>query len=61
MSEVFIVDDDHLAREALSTVLVDAGFRVTVFADGKSFLDVARSRTPACVLIDVHLPDCSGL
>jgi two-component system, LuxR family, response regulator FixJ len=61
MTEVFIVDDDHLVREALSIVLVDAGFRVTVFADGESFLDVARSRTPSCVLIDVQLPDCSGL
>jgi two-component system response regulator FixJ len=61
MTEVFIVDDDYLVREALSIVLVDAGFQVTGFVNGESFLEVARWRTPECVLIDVHLPGCSGL
>jgi two-component system, LuxR family, response regulator FixJ len=61
MTEVFIVDGDHLVREALSLVLVDAGFRVTGFVDGESFLEVARWRTPQCALIDAHLPGCSGL
>jgi FixJ family two-component response regulator len=61
MTEVFIVDDDHLAREALSIILADAGFQVTGFADAESFLEVVRWRAPQCVLIDVHLPGCSGL
>jgi two-component system response regulator FixJ len=61
MSEVFIVDDDPLARAALSTALNGEGFRVTSFVDGESFLNAAHCRTPACVLIDVHLPGCSGL
>jgi two-component system response regulator FixJ len=61
MTEVFIVDDDHLVRDALSIVLADAGFQATGFADAESFLEVARWRTPQCVLIDVHLPGCSGL
>jgi two-component system response regulator FixJ len=61
MTEVFIVDDDHLVREALSIVLADAGFQVAGFADAESFLEVARWRAPQCVLIDVHLPGCSGL
>jgi two-component system response regulator FixJ len=61
MTEVFIVDDDHLVREALSIVLADAGFQVTGFADAESFLEVVRWRAPQCVLIDVHLPGCSGL
>jgi two-component system response regulator FixJ len=61
MTDVFVVDDDYLVREALSIVLVDAGFQVTGFVDGESFLEVARWRTPECVLIDVHLPGCGGL
>jgi FixJ family two-component response regulator len=61
MSEVFIVDDDPLMRAALSIVLGDEGFDVTSFIDGESFLSATHWRTPACVLIDVHLPDCSGL
>ena len=61
MSEVFIVDEDPLVRAALSIVLSGEGFKVTSFVDAKSFLNAARWRTPACVLIDVHLPGCSGL
>ncbi len=61
MTEVFIVDDDFLVCEALSIVLADAGFQVTAFADAELFLEVLRWRAPQCVLIDVHLPGCSGL
>jgi two-component system, LuxR family, response regulator FixJ len=61
MSEVFIVDDDASVRSALSIVLNAEGFATTSFADGESFLAEARTRTPECVLIDVHLPGCSGL
>jgi FixJ family two-component response regulator len=61
MNEVFVVDDDPLLRAALSIVLSDDGFNVRSFVDGESFLNAARWSTPACVLIDVHLPDCSGL
>jgi two-component system, LuxR family, response regulator FixJ len=60
-SEVFIVDDDPSVRAALSVVLSGEGFVATCFADGVSFLAAARSRTPECVLIDVHLPGGSGL
>jgi two-component system, LuxR family, response regulator FixJ len=61
MSEIFIVDDDPSISVALSTVLRAAGYDIASFLEGASFLDAARTRTPGCVLIDVHLPDCSGL
>lgn len=61
MIEVFIVDDDPLMRAALSIILSDEGLKITCFADGEAFLDAAHWRTPACVLIDMHLPGCSGL
>jgi two-component system response regulator FixJ len=61
MNEVFVVDDDPLMRMALSIILGDEGFAVTGFADGESFLAATRERTPACVIIDMHLPGCSGL
>ena len=60
-SEVFIVDDDPSVRAALSIVLGAEGHATTAFADGESFLAAAPSRTPGCVLIDVHLPGGSGL
>jgi two-component system response regulator FixJ len=38
-----------------------AGYRVTVFADGESFVVVAGERSPVAVLLDLDLPDRSGL
>src|ERR1700686_3162318 len=61
MSEIFVVDDDPSVRAALSVMLSGGGFEVTSFGEGEAFLTAARSRTPGCVLIDVHLPGCSGL
>jgi FixJ family two-component response regulator len=61
MSEIFIVDDDPSVRAALAVVLSREGFEVTSFAEGEPFLTVARSRTPGCILIDVHLPGASGV
>ncbi|NJL08161.1 MAG: response regulator transcription factor [Methylacidiphilales bacterium] len=60
-NEVFVVDDDSAVRDALATVLTIEGFHVTGFADGGAFLVAARSRTPSCILLDVHMPGRSGL
>jgi FixJ family two-component response regulator len=59
--EVFVVDDDPIARESLATLLIDAGFHVTLFADGTSVVEEARARTPACIILDLHMPGGSGL
>jgi FixJ family two-component response regulator len=60
-SDLFIVDDDAMMRDALSVVFTLAGYRVTGFVDGETFLAVASDRTPAAVLLDLHLPAKSGL
>ena len=59
--EIFVVDDDPAVRETLSMVLSAAGYEVICFADGAALLAVARNRTPACILLDVHIPGKSGL
>jgi len=60
-NEIFIVDDDASVRAALSVVLSSEGYQVASFVEGETFLAAARSRTPGCVLLDVHLPGSSGL
>ena len=60
-SEIFVVDDDEIMRDTLSAVFAPEGCRVTCFAEGQSFLVAARARTPACILLDVNMPDRSGL
>jgi len=59
--EIFVVDDDPAVRDTLSLVLQTAGYQVICFADGAALLAVARSRTPAAILLDVHIPGKSGL
>ncbi len=58
---IFIVDDDPLVLNALSVVLSREGYQVTGFSEGASFLNAARSQTPACVILDVQMPGRSGL
>ncbi len=60
-SEIFVLDDDETMREILSAVLAPEGCQVTCFAEGHSFLAAARTRTPACILLDTNMPDRSGL
>src|SRR5215470_10169727 len=59
--EIFIVDDDPLVLNALSVVLSREGYQVTGFAEGTSFLAAAKTRTPTCIVLDVHTPGQSGL
>ena len=59
--EIFVVDDDPAVRDTLSMVLQAAGYEVICFADGAALLSVARSRSPAAILLDVHIPGKSGL
>jgi FixJ family two-component response regulator len=59
--EIFVVDDDPAVRDTLSMVLSAGGYQVICFADGAALLAVARGRTPAAILLDVHIPGKSGL
>jgi FixJ family two-component response regulator len=59
--EIFVVDDDPAVRETLSVVLSAVGYRAICFADGAALLEVARNRTPSCILLDVNIPGKSGL
>src|SRR6201991_1012641 len=59
--EIFVVDDDPAVRDTLSMVLSAGGYEVICFADGAALLSVSRNRTPAAILLDVHIPGKSGL
>src|SRR5580704_3239138 len=59
--EIFIVDDDPAVRDLLTEVFDQAGYQVTSFVDGASFVIAAKARMPACVILDIYLPGRSGL
>ena len=58
---VFVVDDDSRVREALSDLLSSMGLRVAVFGTAKDFLEFEKPDAPACLVLDLELPDINGL
>jgi len=58
---VYVVDDDPAVCDALAVVFELEGFKVTTFSTGDAFIEVAKSREPGCVLLDVHMPGRSGI
>ncbi len=63
MRPTALIVDDHAAfRASAKTLLQDEGFEVVGEAeDGRSALELARALDPDLVLLDVALPDLSGL
>ena len=60
-SQIFVLDDDRVAREALRLILGNAGCHVTCFGDERALLQSVRHHQPTCILLDLHLPGRSGL
>jgi FixJ family two-component response regulator len=58
---VYVVDDDVSIRESLELLLRAAGWQVETFASAREFLARARAEVPSCLVLDVSLPDLSGL
>jgi FixJ family two-component response regulator len=58
---VFVVDDDESVREALGSLVRSVGLRVQTFASAQEFLTNRQADGPSCLVLDVRLPDLSGL
>jgi FixJ family two-component response regulator len=58
---VFVVHGDASMRESIEAMLGCVDWQVRSFADAKSFLSHCRASGPACVLLDLDLPDIGGL
>jgi FixJ family two-component response regulator len=58
---VFVVDDDISVRESLKLFIESAGWQPETFASGREFLAHRQAAAPSCLVLDVNLPDFSGL
>jgi FixJ family two-component response regulator len=58
---VFVVDDDVSVRESLELLIRTAGWQPETFASAREFLSCPRALVPNCLILDVNLPDISGL
>jgi two-component system, LuxR family, response regulator FixJ len=58
---IFVVDDDDGMRGALGTLLGTVGFKTELFAGPREFLERFRIDAPGCLILDIRMPEMSGL
>jgi FixJ family two-component response regulator len=58
---VFVVDDDISVRESLELLINFAGWHSETFASAEEFLSRPFGVGPSCLVLDVSLPNLSGL
>ena len=58
---VLVVDDEAVLAEMVSMALRYEGWNITTAADGASAISAARGTRPDAVVLDIMLPDMSGL
>jgi FixJ family two-component response regulator len=58
---VFIVDDDRRIREALSELLSSFDMHAVAFGSAAEYMAYPKPDVPACLVLDVELPDINGL
>jgi len=58
---VFVIDDDGGMRQAIQDLVESVGLRAEAFTTGEEFLNKPRAADPSCLVLDVRLPQMSGL
>jgi FixJ family two-component response regulator len=58
---VFVVDDNLSVRKSLSRLLTLAGYTVETFRSAREFLTREAPAGPCCLVLDVRLPDLTGI
>lgn len=58
---IFVVDDDPLTLRIVGQILRSAGYSVEVFDGPKAFLATEPFRRHGCLVLDMSMPDITGL
>lgn len=58
---ILVADDDALVLRSLTFVLERAGFELRTATNGADALAIARAEAPAVALLDVMMPEMTGL
>ena len=61
LQTILIVEDDATFRNVLVRAFEDRGFEAVGAGDGQSALTIARTDSPEMAVVDLRLPDASGL
>jgi len=58
---VYVIDDDASVRDAIRNLLESVPLNVKTYASPQEFLDNTTLDSPSCLVLDIRLPDGSGL
>jgi FixJ family two-component response regulator len=58
---VFVIDDDPSVRDAIGSLLMSVGLRVELFGSAGEFAEFSKRDGPTCLVLDIRLPNQSGL
>src|SRR5687768_9497728 len=58
---VALVDDDASVRKALARFLSASSFEITTFGSAREFLKSVKAATPECLVVDLQMPEITGL
>ncbi len=58
---IFLVDADEAVRDAVASALRAVGFRTRAFGAAQPFLAAYTPGYPACLVVDLDLPDTDGV
>ena len=58
---VYLIDDDNSMRDSLARMLRDVGYSIQDFESATSFLQNSLPVAPAVIILDMQMPDVSGL
>mgnify|MGYP003582849573 FL=1 len=58
---VIVVDDDQSVRSAMEDLIGSLGFGIVTFASAAEYVASGPYAVPACLVLDVKLPDMNGL
>jgi len=58
---IYVVDDDDGMRRALTVLITTVGYNAVAFARPTEFLATYDASQPGCLVLDVRMPEMSGL
>jgi two-component system response regulator FixJ len=58
---IAVVDDDLDVRESLRFLLETAGYSVATYESANDYLDRVAADHPACLVLDQHMPQVTGV
>jgi FixJ family two-component response regulator len=60
-TRIAVIDDELSVRTALGRLLTASAFETKTYGSAREFVESLRHGEPECIVVDVHMPECSGI